>query len=44
MNIISNLQKGEKVTVCPSDRAIRFVNISGRGFYEVLNQKFIGRR
>ena len=43
-DIISNLQKGEKVTVCPSDRAIRFVNISGRGFYEVLNQKFIGRR
>ena len=43
-DIVSNLQKNEKVTVCPSDRAIRFVNISGRGFYEVLNQKFIGRR
>lgn len=43
-DIVSNLQKDEKVTVCPSDRAIRFVNISGRGFYEVLNQKFIGRR
>ena len=43
-DIVSNLQKNEKVTVCPSDRAIRFVNVSGRGFYEVLNQKFIGRR
>lgn len=38
------MQKNEKVTVKSSDKAIRFVNVSGRGFYEVLNQKFLGRR
>lgn len=38
------LKKGEKLSVKCSEKSIRFVNISGRGFYEVLNQKIIGRR
>ena len=42
--ICFTMKKNEKVTVKSSDKAIRFINVSGRGFYEVLNQKFLGRR
>jgi len=42
--IAFHLKKGEKITVKVSEKCVRFVNISGRGFYEVLNQKIIGRR
>lgn len=38
------MKKGEKVSVKCSERCVKFVNLSGRGFYEVLNQKIIGRR
>ena len=38
------IKKNEKITVSASEKCVRFVNISGRGFYEVLNQKIIGRR
>lgn len=38
------IKKNEKITVRASEKCVRFVNISGRGFYEVLNQKIIGRR
>ncbi len=38
------IRKNEKITVRASKKCVRFVNISGRGFYEVLNQKIIGRR
>lgn len=37
------IKKGDKVTARVSDKYISFINISGRGFYEVLNQKIIGR-
>ena len=37
------IKKGDKVTAKVSDKCIKFINISGRGFYEVLNQKIIGR-
>ncbi len=42
--IVFYLKKNEKITVKASEKCVRFVNISGRGFYEVLNQKIIGRR
>lgn len=38
------IKKDEKIEVKCSDRFIKFVNLSGRGFYEKLNQKIIGRR
>lgn len=38
------LKKGEKLTVKCSEKAVKFINLSGRGFYEILNQKIIGRR
>ena len=38
------IKKGQNVSVKASEKSIKFVNISGRGFYEVLNQKIIGRR
>ncbi len=41
---VFTLKKGEKLLVKSSDKYIKFVNLSGRGFYEVLNQKIIGRR
>lgn len=37
------IKKGDRVTAKVSDKYIKFINISGRGFYEVLNQKIIGR-
>ena len=42
--IVFCIKKNEKITVRASEKCARFVNISGRGFYEVLNQKIIGRR
>ncbi len=41
---VFTIKKGEKLFVKSSDKFIKFVNLSGRGFYEVLNQKIIGRR
>ncbi len=41
---VFTLNKDEKLFVKSSDKFIKFVNLSGRGFYEVLNQKIIGRR
>ena len=41
---VFTLKRGEKLSVKSSDKFIKFVNLSGRGFYEVLNQKIIGRR
>ncbi|MBR5310099.1 MAG: NAD(+)/NADH kinase [Oscillospiraceae bacterium] len=41
---VFTLKKGEKLSVKSSDKFIKFVNLSGRGFYEMLNQKIIGRR
>lgn len=41
---VFTLKRGEKLFVKSSDKFIKFVNLSGRGFYEVLNQKIIGRR
>ena len=43
-DIIGNLTKNEKVDVMISKRRVQFVNVSNRGFYEVLNQKIIERR
>lgn len=37
------IKKGDTVSAKVSDKYIKFINISGRGFYEVLNQKIIGR-
>ena len=42
--IVGKLKKDEKVNVMISEKNIRFVNITNRGFYEVLNQKIIERR
>ncbi|MBQ6877863.1 MAG: NAD(+)/NADH kinase [Oscillospiraceae bacterium] len=39
-----NLKKDEKITVKCSDKSVKFINLSGRGFYEILNQKIIERR
>lgn len=39
-----SLGKGETITVEKSKRKVYFVNLSDRAFYEVLNEKFIGRR
>ncbi len=41
---VFTIKKGEKLSVKCSDKSIKFVNLSGRGFYEILNQKIIGRR
>lgn len=38
------LTKGEKISVKCSEKSVKFINLSGRGFYEILNQKIIGRR
>ena len=38
------IKKDEVVTAGISEKCVKFINISGRGFYEVLNQKIIGRR
>ena len=38
------LNKDEKITVKCSEKSVKFINLSGRGFYEILNQKIIGRR
>lgn len=38
------LKKGDKLTVKCSEKVVKFINLSGRGFYEILNQKIIGRR
>lgn len=42
--IVGKLKKGEKVNVMISEKNAGFVNLSDRGFYEVLNQKIIERR
>lgn len=39
-----NLEKDEKITVTCSEKYVKFINLSGRGFYEILNQKIIERR
>ena len=36
--------ENEKITVKCSEKSVKFINLSGRGFYEILNQKIIGRR
>ncbi len=41
---VFELKKDEKLTVKCSEKSVKFVNLSGRGFYEILNQKIIGRR
>lgn len=41
---VFTLKKDEKLLVRCSERCVKFINLSGRGFYEVLNQKIIGRR
>lgn len=41
---VFTLKKGEKISVKSSEKCVKFINLSGRGFYEVLNQKIIGRR
>ena len=38
------LEKDEKLTVKCSEKSVKFINLSGRGFYEILNQKIIERR
>ncbi len=38
------LNKDEKLTVKCSEKSVKFINLSGRGFYEILNQKIIERR
>lgn len=38
------LNKDEKLTVKCSEKYVKFINLSGRGFYEILNQKIIERR
>ena len=38
------LNKNEKLTVKCSEKSVKFINLSGRGFYEILNQKIIERR
>ncbi len=38
------LKKGDKLIVKCSEKVVKFINLSGRGFYEILNQKIIGRR
>lgn len=42
--MFSALKKDEKLTVKCSEKSVKFVNLSGRGFYEILNQKIIERR
>ena len=41
---VFELKKDEKLTVKCSEKSVKFINLSGRGFYEILNQKIIGRR
>ena len=41
---VFTLKKGEKLSVRCSEKCVKFINLSGRGFYEVLNQKIIERR
>lgn len=41
---VFTLEKGEMLSVKCSEKHVKFINLSGRGFYEVLNQKIIGRR
>lgn len=41
---VFELRKDEKLKVKCSEKSVKFVNLSGRGFYEILNQKIIGRR
>ena len=38
------IKKDAVVTEKKKKKCVKFINISGRGFYEVLNQKIIGRR
>lgn len=38
------LGKGETITVSKAKKYVSFVNLSNRAFYEVLNEKIIGRR
>ena len=41
---VFTLKKDERLSVKCSEKSVKFINLSGRGFYEVLNQKIIGRR
>ncbi len=41
---VFSIKKGEQLTVKTSEKYVKFINLSGRGFYEILNQKIIGRR
>ncbi len=41
---VFTLKKGDKLSVKASEKCVKFINLSGRGFYEILNQKIIGRR
>ncbi len=38
------LKSNGEVSIRRSEKYIRFINITGRGFYETLNEKIIGRR
>ncbi len=39
-----SIKKGDKLEITASEKPVKFINLSGRGFYEILNQKIIGRR
>lgn len=41
---VFSLEKDGKLNVKCSEKYVKFINLSGRGFYEILNQKIIGRR
>lgn len=41
---VMSLSADDGVTVKRSSKKVKFINITGRGFYEILNQKIIGRR
>lgn len=43
-DVVSSFEKGEKIIIRRSEKSVKFVNVTGRGFYEVLNHKIIGRR
>jgi len=41
---VMSLSADDSVTIKRSSKKVKFINITGRGFYEILNQKIIGRR
>ena len=41
---VLSLAADDSVSVKRSEKNVKFISITGRGFYEILNQKIIGRR